>query len=92
MTLSPARKFPLSLKLKLGNKALICAVLVIAMNTALVVGAAYWSLSNEFRDRALRDIDVNLRTLALAFGETFKDAKLTMKDGAVSRVEISQMP
>jgi methyl-accepting chemotaxis protein len=92
MTSSAARKFPRSLKLKLGTKALICAALVIAMNTALVVGAAYWSLSNEFQERARRDIDVNLRTLALAFGETFKDAKITLKDGVVSRAEISQMP
>jgi methyl-accepting chemotaxis protein len=92
MTSSAVRKFPPSLKLKLGTKALICAVLVIAVNTALVVGAAYWSLSSEFGERARRDIDVNLRTLALAFGETFKDAKITLKDGVVNRAEISQMP
>ncbi|MGY3358206.1 hypothetical protein ACVWZK_004869 [Bradyrhizobium sp. GM0.4] len=51
---------------KLGTKALLCAVLLIAMNTALVVGAGYWSLSSAFNDRALRDIEVSLRTLALA--------------------------
>ena len=65
----------LSLKLRLGTKALICAVVLIAVNTALVVGAGYWSLTNEFGGRAFRDIEVNLRTLALAFGETFKDAR-----------------
>src|SRR5262249_42642426 len=92
MTSLPAGKFSMSFKLKLGTKALICAALVIAMNTALVVGAAYWSLSNEFQERARRDIDVNLRTLALAFGETFKDAKITLKDGVVGRAEMSQMP
>ena len=92
MTLAPTGKFRPTLKLKLGTKALICAALVIAVNTALVVGAAYWSLTSEFADRARRDIDTNLRTLALAFAETFKDAKVTLKDGAVSRVEMPQMP
>ena len=62
------------------------------MNTALVVGAAYWSLTSEFGDRALRDIEVNLRTLALAFSETFGDAKITLKDGVVTRVEVPRMP
>ena len=85
-------KFLPSLKLRLGTKAVICAVVLIAVNTALVVGAGYWSLTNEFGGRALRDIEVNLRTLALAFGETFKDARITMKDGVVSRVEIPAMP
>jgi methyl-accepting chemotaxis protein len=85
-------KFLPSLKLKLGTKAVISAVLLIAVNTALVVGAAYWSLTQEFDERALRDIDVNLRTLTLAFGEQYKDAKITLKDGVVSRVEIAQMP
>jgi methyl-accepting chemotaxis protein len=85
-------KFLPSLKLKLGTKAVISAVLLIAVNTALVVGAAYWSLTQEFDERALRDIDVNLRTLTLAFGEQYKDSKITLKDGVVSRVEIAQMP
>ena len=79
-------------KFKLGTKALLCAVLLIAMNTALVVGAGYWSLSSVFNDRALRDIEVSLRTLALAFAETNPDAKITMKDGAVARAEIPRMP
>ena len=85
-------KFLPSLKLRLGTKAVISAVLLIAVNTALVVGAAYWSLSDGFGERALRDIDVNLRTLTLAFGEQFKDAKITLKDGVVSHVEIREMP
>ncbi len=88
---SPPKLLP-SLKLKLGTKAVICAVLLIAVNTALVVGAAYWSLTSEFGDRAQRDIEVNLRTLALAFAETFPDAKITLKDGVVSRAEIPLMP
>ena len=85
-------KFLPSLKFRLGTKALICAVLLIAVNTALVVGAGYWSLSNEFGDRAFRDIEVNLRTLALAFGETYRDARITLKDGMVSHAEIPAMP
>ena len=59
------------------------------MNTALVVGAAYWSLTSEFGDRALRDIEVNLRTLALTFAETYPDAKITMKDGMVAKAEVA---
>jgi methyl-accepting chemotaxis protein len=85
-------KFLPSLKLRLGTKAVISAVLLIGVNTALVVGAAYWSLTNEFGDRAFRDIEVNLRALTLAFGESYKDAKITLKDGVVSKVEITAMP
>src|ERR1700750_932503 len=85
-------KFLPSLKLRLGTKAVISAVLLIGVNTALVVGAAYWSLTNEFGGRAFRDIEVNLRTLTLAFGEAFKDAKIGLKDGVVSHVEIPAMP
>ncbi len=92
MTSTPVKKFLPSLKLKLGTKALIFAALVIAVNTVLVVGAAYWSLSSGFAERARRDVDANLRTLALAFAETFKDAKLTLKDSAVDRIEIPQFP
>ncbi|MDI1262155.1 MAG: methyl-accepting chemotaxis protein [bacterium] len=85
-------KFLPSLKLRLGTKAVICAVFLIAVNTALVVGAAWWSLTSEFGVRALRDIEVNLRTLSLAFAETNSDAKITMKDGNVTRAEIARMP
>jgi methyl-accepting chemotaxis protein len=81
-----------SLKLKLGTKALVCAILLIAVNTALVVGAGYWSLTTEFGDRAQRDIEISLRTLALTFAENFSDAKITLKDGVVTRAEIPQMP
>src|SRR6266436_6727304 len=86
------KTFTRSLKLKLGTKALICAALVIAVNTALVAGAAYWSLASDFGERARRDIETNLRTFALAFGETFKDAKIALKDGTVSRIEMPQLP
>jgi methyl-accepting chemotaxis protein len=86
------KAFPRSLKVKLGPKAVTCAVLLIALNTVLVVGAAYWSLTSEFSDRGLRDIEINLRTLALTFAEIYGDAKITMKDGVVTRAEISRMP
>jgi methyl-accepting chemotaxis protein len=82
----------LSIKLKLGTKALIGASVVIAFNTALVIGAAYWSLTSEFNERARREIEDNLRTLALTFAETFTDAKLTLQDGVVGRIEIAQFP
>ncbi len=85
-------KFLPSLRLRLGTKAVISAVLLIVVNTALVIGAAYWSLTASVDERALRDIELNLRTLTLAFGEQFKDARITLKDGVVSRVEIAQMP
>jgi len=80
------------LRLRLGTKAVISAIVLIAMNTALVVGAGFWSLSHEFNERALRDVEVNLRTLAMAFGESFKDARITLKDGAVTHIELPQMP
>jgi methyl-accepting chemotaxis protein len=81
-----------TLKLRLGTKAVICAIVLIAVNTALVLGAAHWSLTSEFGDRALRDIEVNLRTLGLTFAETYGDARITIKDGAVARAEIAKMP
>jgi methyl-accepting chemotaxis protein len=57
-----------------------------------LVGAGYWSLTRDFDTRAERDIDVSLRTLSLAFGETFPDAKIAIRDGVVDRIEIPQMP
>ena len=80
------------LRLNLGPKAVLSAALLIAVNTALVVGAGYWSLTRDFDARAGHDIDVNLRTLSLAFGETFADAKIAIRDGIVERIEIPQMP
>nr|WP_041756538.1 Cache 3/Cache 2 fusion domain-containing protein [Bradyrhizobium sp. ORS 278] len=82
----------MSVKLKLGTKALLGAVVVIALNTALVVGAAYWSLTNDFADRAKRDIEGNLRTFALTFNETFKDAKVSLQNGVVTRIEVPAIP
>ena len=85
------RRFPFS-RLNLGPKAVMSAALLIAINTALLVGAGYWSLTRDFDIRAKRDIDLNLRALGLAFGETFQDAKITIRDGVVDRIEIPKMP
>jgi methyl-accepting chemotaxis protein len=85
------RSFAL-LRLDLGPKAVMSAALLIAMNTALVAGAGYWSLTRDIDTRAERDIDTNLRTLSLAFGETFPNAKIAIRDGVVDRIEIPQMP
>src|SRR6202051_1874569 len=80
------------LRLTLGPKAVLSAALLIAVNTALVVGAGYWSLTRDFDARAEHDIDANLRTLSLAFGETFPDAKITIRNGIVERIEMPRMP
>src|SRR5258706_8771902 len=80
------------LRLNLGPKAVMSAALLIAVNTALVAGAGYWSLTRDFDARAEHDIDANLRTLSLAFGETFPNAKIAIRDGVVDRIEIPQMP
>jgi methyl-accepting chemotaxis protein len=88
---STGRRFPFS-RLNLGPKAVMSAALLIAINTALLVGAGYWSLTRDFDIRAKRDIDLNLRALSLAFGETFQNAKITIRDGVVDRIEIPKMP
>jgi methyl-accepting chemotaxis protein len=85
------RRFPFS-RPNLGPKAVMSAALLIAINTALLVGAGYWSLTRDFDIRAKRDIELNLRTLSLAFGETFQDAKIIIRDSVVDRIEIPKMP
>src|ERR1700686_4720304 len=80
------------LRLNLGPKTVLSAAMLIAVNTALVVGAGYWALSRDFDARAAHDIDVNLRTLSLAFAETYPDARITIRDGVVARIELAKMP
>jgi methyl-accepting chemotaxis protein len=81
------------LRLKLGPKAVLSAAFLIVINTALLVGAGYWSLTHNFNLRSERDIDLSLRTLTLAFGEAYPDAKITLRgDGVVERVVIPKMP
>ena len=80
-------------QLKLGPKAVLSAAFLIVINTALLVGAGYWSLTHNFNLRSERDIDLSLRTLTLAFGEAYPDAKITLRgDGVVERVVIPKMP
>jgi methyl-accepting chemotaxis protein len=81
------------LRLKLGPKAVLSAAFLILINTALLVGAGYWSLTRDFNIRSERDIDLSLRTLTLAFGEAYPDAKITLRgDGVVERVVMPKMP
>jgi methyl-accepting chemotaxis protein len=86
-----ANSFP-QMRMQLGTKTVICAAILIAINTAMVVGAAYWSLTNSFETRAAADIEINLRTLSLAFAEAYDAAKVKIADGSVSRAEIAAMP
>src|SRR5580700_967219 len=78
--------------LKLGTQAVLFAGLLVVLTTAGVVFAAYQSLSAEFSGQARTDIEINLRTLAIAFAETYSNAWVTYKDGQVTRVEMSEMP
>jgi methyl-accepting chemotaxis protein len=68
------------------------AGLLVVLTAAGVVFAAYQSLSAGFASRAQADVEVNLRTLALAFAETDRDAKVTLAGDKVARVEIPEMP
>jgi methyl-accepting chemotaxis protein len=79
-------------RLNLGPKAALSAALLITIDAALLVGAGYWSLTRDFNARAVRDIDISLRTLTLAFGEVYPDTKITIRDGVVERVEVPKMP
>src|SRR5258708_13958713 len=64
------------LRLNLGPKTVLSAALLIAVNTALVVGAGYWSLTREFDARAARAIHVHFGTSSLASAETFPNANI----------------
>ena len=79
-------------RLNLGPKAALSAALLITINAALLVGAGYWSLTRDFNARAVRDIDISLRTLTLAFGEAYPETKISIRDGVVERVEVPRMP
>jgi methyl-accepting chemotaxis protein len=91
MTIRFGGLFGLS-RLNLGPKACLSAALLIAVNAAFLVGAGYWSLTRDFNIRAVRDIDLSLRTLTLAFGEAYPDSKISIRDGVVQRVEVPKMP
>jgi methyl-accepting chemotaxis protein len=91
MTIRFVGLFGLS-RLNLGPKAALSAALLITINAAFLVGTGYWSLTRDFNTRAVRDIDLSLRTLTLAFGEVYPDTKITIRDGVVERVEVPKMP
>jgi len=91
MTIRFGGLFGLS-RLNLGPKAALSAAILITINAAFLVGAGYWSLTRDFNTRAMRDIDLSLRTLTLAFGEAYPDARITIRDGVVERVEVPKMP
>jgi methyl-accepting chemotaxis protein len=80
------------LALKLGTKGVLLAGALVVLTASGVMLAAYASLSSNFASREHADIEVNLRTLALAFGETYGNARITHKDGNVARVEMAEMP
>jgi methyl-accepting chemotaxis protein len=79
-------------RISLVSRALILIALVVALTTASIVGAAYWALSNEFVAKARDDIEINLRTLALAYAETYSETKVKMEGDKVARVEAPGMP
>jgi methyl-accepting chemotaxis protein len=79
-------------KLSLVSRALILIGFVVVLTTACVVAAAYWALSNEFAVKARNDIEVNLRTLTLAFADKYADTRIKMVDDKVVRIEASAIP
>ncbi len=79
-------------RLSLVSRALFLIGFVVALTTACVVAAAYWALSNEFAARARDDIEVNLRTLTLAFADKYTDAKVKMVDDKIVRIEATAIP
>ncbi len=79
-------------RLSLVSRALFLIGFVVALTTACVVAAAYWALSNEFAARARDDIEVNLRTLTLAFADKHTDAKVKMVDDKIVRIEATAIP
>jgi methyl-accepting chemotaxis protein len=91
MTIRFGGLFGLS-RLNLGPKVCLTAALLIMINAAFLAGAGYWSLTSDFNTRAVRDIDLSLRTLTLAFGEAYPDSKITLRDGVIERVEVPKMP
>jgi methyl-accepting chemotaxis protein len=79
-------------RMSLVSQALILITLVVALTTVSIVSAAYWALSNEFVAKARDDIEINLRTLALAYAETYSDTKIKMDGDKVVRVDAPGMP
>ena len=79
-------------RLSLVSRALILIGFVVALTTTCVVAAAYWALSNEFAVKARDDIEVNLRTLTLAFADKYSGTKVLMADDKIVRIETPSIP
>src|ERR1700687_2138442 len=79
-------------RLSLVSRALILIGFVVARATTCVVAAAYWALSNEFAVKARDDIEVNLRTLTLAFADKYSGTKILMADDKIVRIEAPSIP
>jgi len=79
-------------RLSLVSRALILIGFVVALTTICVVAAAYWALSNEFEVKARGDIEVNLRTLTLAYAKIYGDTQVKMENDKVVRVEAPDIP
>ena len=79
-------------KLSLGTKAVLLAAVLVILAAASVVFAAYQTLSGSFEERARANVEVNLRTLSLAFAEAFPEAKVTLDHENVAQVEMPAMP
>jgi methyl-accepting chemotaxis protein len=79
-------------RLSLVSRAFILIGFVVALTTACVVTAAYWALSNEFAVKTKNDIEVNLRTLTLAFADKYADTTVKMEDDKVVRIEAPGIP
>jgi methyl-accepting chemotaxis protein len=79
-------------RLGLGAKAVIFTALLVFAITGSLLGASYWVLSSEFMSKARADIDVNLRTLALIYADSHRDAEVRMDRDKVGRVAAPRMP
>jgi methyl-accepting chemotaxis protein len=79
-------------KLSLGTKAVLLAAVLVILAAASVVFAAYQTLSGSFEERARANVEVNLRTLSLAFAEAFPDAKVRLDHDNVTQVDMPAMP
>ena len=79
-------------RLSLVSRALILIGFVVALTAACVVAAAYWALSNQFLAKARDDIEINLRTLTLAYATAYPGNKIGMEDDRITRVEAPAIP
>jgi methyl-accepting chemotaxis protein len=79
-------------ELKLTTKAVLAATILVLLTAGGIVFAAYQTLGAGFAARAQADIEVNLRTLALAYAETYPGTKVALGSGTIARVEVAEIP